>query len=74
MRIEIVICDACHNQIIGAVHHLATDGDFHFDCLEIARGAEACQHEDNISDQVPGRATARLICKACGYDRTEEVA
>lgn len=75
MRIEIVLCDVCHNQITGAVMKLAEgDGDFHVDCLEVARQPEECQHEDNMSDEAAGRTTARLICKQCGYDREEEVA
>lgn len=35
--------------------------------------ADACAHEDNISDAANGRDTARLICKDCGYDRVEAV-
>lgn len=75
MRILIVICDVCHTQIVGAIHKLAEDdGDFHSECLASVRSEEACQHEDNISDQAAGRSTARLICKQCGYDREEAVA
>lgn len=43
-------------------------------CSIAQNGApDACAHEENISDQVPGRDTARLICKTCGYDRVEAV-
>lgn len=72
---RIVLCDRCGVRIQGGVVKLVnSDEDLCFDCSRVVAPEEACQHEDNISDAVPGRTTARLVCKACGYDRVEEVA
>lgn len=76
MRTEIITCDGCSAQI-SVVHRSAVvEGEFCYECLQRLKAPpqESCVHEDNASDQVPGRSTARLVCKVCGYDRVEEVA
>ena len=71
---RIVLCDRCGVRLMeGIFRATSDDGDFCFACSQAVKD-EACDHEDNVSDAVPGRDTARLICKACGYDRIEEVA
>ena len=76
MRTEIITCDGCNAQI-SVIHKSAVvEGEFCFECIHkaVAPEEEGCQHEDNMSDEAAGRTTARLICKACGYDREEAVA
>lgn len=70
MKITMYICDVCTLPINGSIYLIAGQ-DVCSDCLP---KKEECPHEENISDAVPGRDTARLICKECGYDRVEEVA
>ena len=75
---RIVLCDnpTCGARILGASIVSVNGEDFcSMTCSIAVNGApDACAHEDNISDQVPGRSKARLICKECGFDRIEEVA
>jgi len=74
MRTETITCDGCNAQI-SVIHRSAVvEGEFCFECVHKAVAPdEGCQHEDNMSDEVAGRATARKICKQCGYDREEAV-
>ena len=70
---RVILCDACGVRIFGGIFGSPMAGtDF---CSLKCAGAdpEDCQHEENISDAAAGRSTARLICKACGYDREEAV-
>lgn len=63
------ICDGCGKRIEGAIYKRADgDEDWCVNCVKVDE-TEVCPHEDNASDQVPGRDTYRLVCKACGYDR-----
>lgn len=75
MKKIVYICDGCKKRIGGTVYQRGgVDGEYCNKCIRPELEAEAaCTHEDNISDEVPGRATARLICKDCGYDRVEAV-
>ncbi len=77
MRTEIITCDDCGAEISVIHRHGVIPGEYCFECLQALMGVsepEGCQHEDNVSDAVPGRDTARLVCKECGYDRVEKVA
>lgn len=76
MRVETITCDMCGAQISVIHRSGVVEGEFCFECVRKATdaaNAEACAHEDNASDQVSGRSTARLICKQCGYDRIVQV-
>ena len=72
---RIVLCDNCGDRIHDGVIRLVDgDGDYcSVECSKPEPEDEGCQHEDNMSDEVAGRATARKICKQCGYDREEAV-
>lgn len=77
MRVTTITCDQCGKEVTVVHQSGIVDGEFcSVECVRAAQNpsAEVCEHEDNVSDQVPGRSTARLVCKACGYDREEEVA
>jgi hypothetical protein len=76
VRTEIITCDGCGAQI-SVVHRSAlAEGEFCYECVQkaLAPTPDECSHEDNVSDEVPGRPTARKICKQCGYDRVEGAA
>lgn len=72
MRVTVFMCDGCGQNIEGPVYQSANSGDLCGTCIHPTN--TECPHEENVSDAVPGRDTARLICKACGYDREERVA
>lgn len=74
MKTVTFTCDGCGEPISTIHKSAAFDGEYCINCLQnVTTGPEECAHEDNASDAVPGRATARLVCKQCGYDREEEV-
>jgi len=75
VRTETITCDGCNAQI-SVIHRSGlVDGEFCYECVKkaVAPVEEECAHEDNASDAVPGRSTARLVCKQCGFDREEAV-
>lgn len=76
MEVVTMVCDACLKEI-GTTVFRSKDvaGEYcSAQCLQfgptVAMVEPQCPHEDNATDEVPGRTTARLVCKACGYDRT----
>lgn len=79
MRVTTITCDQCGAEVTVVHSSAVVPGDFcSTTCVQNAQNGETeekeCPHEDNASDAVPGRSTARLVCKKCGYDREEEVA
>lgn len=72
----IVLCDNCGKRIMGGIYKTYdTQEDFcSKKCASTREQPNECPHEDNMSDESAGRTTARLICRACGYDRVEAVA
>lgn len=68
---RIILCDNCGKRVMDGIYKTSgTTEDFcSRKCAKALSEPKGCQHEDNMSDQVAGRSTVRLICKDCGYDR-----